>query len=46
MAQHIISMLAWLPAPLNIVCIGVVALFFLFTVLHLIAFILDIVPFL
>lgn len=40
------SLVAWLPTPLNIVCLGVVALFFLVTFLHLACFILDLIPFL
>ena len=40
------NLLGWLPYPLDVICIGVLALFFLFTALHLISFILDIIPFL
>lgn len=40
------ALLSWLPFPLNLVCAGAIALFFLFTLLHVGAFILDFIPFL
>lgn len=47
MMSHVFNLLfAWLPAPLALVCAGVVALFFIFTGLHLVRFILDLIPFL
>lgn len=46
MKQFFLSLLAWLPFPFNVVCTIVVTLFFLFTLLHLIRFILDLIPFL
>lgn len=39
-------LLSWLPTPLFIMCIGVVSIFFIMTLLRLIAFILDLIPFL
>ena len=45
-AQYINLLFAWMPFPLYIICTGVVALFFLMTALHLVRFILDLIPFL
>lgn len=46
MGRFYVALLGWLPWPLQVVCIGVVAIFMIVTLLHLIAFILDIIPFL
>jgi len=46
MIEFCTALLSWLPTPLNIVCPALVALFFLFTLLHVAAFILDLIPFL
>ncbi len=40
------ALFGWMPLPLIIVCCGAVMLFFLVAVLRLIAFILDLIPFL
>ncbi|MBO5341033.1 MAG: hypothetical protein J6A62_08560 [Oscillospiraceae bacterium] len=39
-------LVGWLPFPLYIICSGVITLFFLVAALRLIAFILDLIPFL
>lgn len=39
-------LLGWLPTTLQIVCLGAFAIFIVVSILHLIAFILDIIPFL
>lgn len=39
-------LLAWLPLPLFLIASGIVGMFFLSVMLHLIAFIIDIIPFL
>lgn len=46
MGKFYVALLGWLPLPLQIICVGVIAIFFIVTILHLIAFILDIIPFL
>lgn len=46
MVAFFVSLFAWMPLPLQIICGAVVALFFFFTILHLIRFILDLIPFL
>lgn len=46
MASFFFQFLTWLPAPLFAIACGVIALFFLFTLFHLIRFILDLIPFL
>ena len=46
MAAFFYALFGWMPPILQIVCCGVVAYFFLVTVLHLIRFILDLFPFL
>ena len=46
LVNYFVSLVGWLPVPLNVIAVGVICLFFLFTVLHLVAFILDIIPFL
>lgn len=47
MVANIFNLLfAWMPVPLAVICGGVVALFFLLTALHLVKFILDLIPFL
>jgi hypothetical protein len=40
------ALFGWLPPALQIIAIGVVAIFFVLTILRLIAFILDVIPFL
>lgn len=40
------ALLGWLPFPLDIICSGVVFIFFLVVFLRLICFILDLIPFL
>lgn len=45
MKELFLALLGWLPAPLYAVASVVVTLFFLFTLLHLIRFILDVIPF-
>ena len=43
----VISMLCgWLPAPLLVLVLGVCAIFIISVILRLIAFILDLIPFL
>lgn len=46
MADLIISLFGWMPPLLVTICAGAVFLFFLVAILRLIAFILDIIPFL
>lgn len=41
-----VSLFAWMPIPLQVMCYGVVTLFILFTILHIVAFVLDLIPFL
>lgn len=40
------SLFGWMPPDIATICIGVVVIFFLITVLNIIRFILDILPFL
>lgn len=46
MMSFFTSLFVWMPIELQLVCIGVVALFFLFTILNIVRFIFDIIPFL
>lgn len=46
MSTLFVALLAWLPAPLALIGMGAVALFIIYTVLHLIRFVLDLIPFL
>lgn len=46
MTAFIYGLFAWMPPVLQAVCVGAVSLFFLFTALHLVKFILDLIPFL
>lgn len=46
MMSFITSLFGWMPPELQLLCIGVVALFFLFTVLNIVRFIFDLIPFL
>lgn len=46
MFAFIDALFGWMPPILAIICSGAVFLFFLVAVLRLIAFILDIIPFL
>lgn len=39
-------LLSWMPERLGLIAAGIVALFVIFTMLHLIRFILDLIPFL
>ena len=41
-----VLLVGWLPSPLNIIAIGVIGIFFLICFLHLVCFILDLIPFL
>lgn len=45
-AQLFYALLGWLPTPLYVACVAVIALFFLFTTLHIVRFVLDLIPFL
>lgn len=45
-STFIYPLFGWLPPVLQIVCFGVVSIFFLVTALRLVAFILDLIPFL
>lgn len=40
------ALFAWLPAPLQVIAGAVVAIFILVVLLRLVAFILDLIPFL
>lgn len=46
MVSIFMAMLSWLPGPLWVIAYAVVSLFFIFTLLHLVRFILDLIPFL
>ena len=46
MTALFVSLLGWLPLPLQLAGAGIIALFFFVTALHLVRFILDIIPFL
>lgn len=46
MVSMFTSLLGWLPPVLQIVCVGVITLFVLSTMLNIIRFILDLIPFL
>lgn len=41
----VLAMLEWLPASLQLICIGVVAIFVISTIMRLVSFVLDIIPF-
>lgn len=45
MGATVLAMLEWLPASLQLLCAGVVAIFVISTLLRLISFILDVIPF-
>lgn len=40
------ALFGWMPPVLQIVCCGVVAIFFIFTALHIVRLIFDLIPFL
>lgn len=40
------SLFSWLPSDLQLVCSGVVVIFFLVTLLRIVRFVLDLIPFL
>lgn len=46
MGATVLAMLEWLPASLQLLCLGVVAIFVISTLMRLIGFILDCIPFL
>lgn len=46
MTQFFYALFGWLPPGLEVLCCGVVFIFFVVTLLHLICFILDLIPFL
>ena len=46
MHGFLVSLFGWMPVSLQILCGGVIALFFLVTILHVVRFILDLIPFL
>lgn len=45
MMEFIISLFAWMPPPLPVICGGAVVIFFVITLLHLWSFFLDLIPF-
>ena len=45
MIQLFLGLLSWLPTPLYLLCAAVIALFFFFTLLHLVRFIFELLPF-
>lgn len=40
------TLLVWMPLPFKLIALGVVAIFFVFTVLHIVRFIMELIPFL
>lgn len=46
MMRFFTSFFGWLPLELQTLCIGVVVIFFIVTVLRIIRFVLDLLPFL
>lgn len=46
MLSFFTSLFTWMPPLLQTLCIGVVVIFFLVTILRIVKFILDILPFL
>lgn len=46
MSGLFVSLFGWMPPLLVLICTGVVAIFFVTALLHLIAFVLDLIPFL
>lgn len=46
MMSFFTSMFGWMPPALEYLCMGVVVIFFLATILRVIKFVLDIIPFL
>lgn len=45
MFNFFVSLFAWLPPVLQTVCACVVMIFFLVTILHIVRFVLDLIPF-
>ena len=45
MSNLYVALFGWMPAGLATICIGVVTIFFIVTVLHIIRFVMDIIPF-
>ena len=45
-SSFFVPLLTWLPTPLFFICSGIVVMFFLSVILHIIAFVFDIIPFL
>lgn len=45
MISFYVNLIAWLPLPLQIICSGVIAIFFFMAIVNIIAFILDLIPF-
>lgn len=39
------ALFGWMPFLLQVICTGIVAIFFIVSALHVIAFILDLLPF-
>lgn len=46
MSQLIAQLFTWMPLPLAALCVSVVAIFFIVTLLRVLALILDVIPFL
>ncbi len=46
MGAFIATLCGWMPAPLLALVLGVCAIFVIVTILRLVAFILDVIPFL
>lgn len=46
MLGFFLTLFDWMPSGLFLVCSGVVIIFFLVSILHLVCFILDLIPFL
>lgn len=46
MISFYIQLISWLPLTLQVICTGVIAIFFLMAIVNLIALILELIPFL
>lgn len=46
MISFYLNLIAWMPAALQVICTGVIAIFFIMAIVNLVRLILDLIPFL
>lgn len=46
MLTFFVNLISWMPLSIQIICTGVIAIFFIMTIINLVCLILELIPFL